>query len=145
VCAMPRAAAIPPSLHCHMATPGDDFAAHCVELLQPLGAARAKRMFGGHGLYVDDLMVGLIAQEQLYLKTDAQTLPRWQDAGGRPFVYESRRDGVVKTAAMSYWTPPEEAIESPAAMQPWARLALEAALRAQAAKASRPARKTAKR
>jgi DNA transformation protein len=128
-----------------MARPGDDFAAHCVELLQPLGAARAKRMFGGHGLYVDDLMVGLIAQEQLYLKTDAQTLPRWQDAGGRPFVYESRRDGVVKTAAMSYWTPPEEAIESPAAMQPWARLALEAALRAQAAKASRPARKTAKR
>lgn len=128
-----------------MARPGDDFAAHCVELLQPLGAARAKRLFGGHGLYLDELMVGLIAQEQLYLKTDTQTLPRWQDAGGRPFVYESRRDGVVKTTAMSYWTPPEEAIESTAAMQPWARLALEAALRAQAAKPRRPARKTAKR
>lgn len=138
-------AAIPPCLHCHMATPGDDFAAHCVELLQPLGAARAKRMFGGHGLYLDDLMVGLIAQEQLYLKTDAQTLPQWQAAGGRPFVYESRRDGTVKTAAMSYWTPPEEAIESPALMRPWARLALEAALRAQAAKPRRPARRTPKR
>lgn len=143
---MRRRAAIPPCLHCDtMATPGDDFAAHCVELLQPLGAARAKRMFGGHGLYVDGLMVGLIAQEQLYLKADAETLPQWQAAGGRPFVYESWRAGVVKTTAMSYWTPPEEAIESPAAMQPWARLALEAALRAQAAKASRPARKTAKR
>lgn len=128
-----------------MATPGDDFAAHCVELLQPLGAARAKRMFGGHGLYVGDLMVGLIAQEQLYLKTDAQTLPQWQAAGGRPFVYESRRDGTVKTTAMSYWTPPEAAIESPALMRPWARLALEAALRAQAAKPRRPARRTPKR
>lgn len=138
-------AAIPPCLHCHMAPPGDDFAAHCVELLQPLGAARAKRMFGGHGLYVDGLMVGLIAQEQLYLKTDAQTLPQWQAAGGRPFVYTSRRDGAVKTTAMSYWTPPEEAIESPALMRPWARLALEAALRAQAAKPRRPARRTAQR
>ncbi|HKX94135.1 MAG TPA: TfoX/Sxy family protein [Methylibium sp.] len=128
-----------------MARPGDDFATHCVELLLPLGAARAQRMFGGHGLYLGELMVGLIAQEQLYLKTDAQTLPQWQDAGGRPFVYESRRDGTVKTTAMSYWTPPEEAIESPAAMLPWARLALEAALRAQAAKPRRPARKSAKR
>lgn len=145
---MRRAAAIPPCLHCHMATPADDFAAHCVELLQPLGAARAKRMFGGHGLYLDELIVGLIAQEQLYLKTDAQTLPQWQAAGGRPFVYASRRDGTVKTATMSYWTPPEEAIESPALMRPWARLALEAALRAQAArprKAAKPARKAARR
>ncbi len=141
-------AAIPPCLHCHMAKPGDDFAAHCVELLQPLGAARAKRMFGGHGLYLDGLMVGLIAADQLYLKTDALTLPRWQAAGGRPFVYESRRGDVVKTATMSYWTPPEEAIDSPVAMQPWARLALEAALRAQAARprqSARPARKPLRR
>lgn len=123
------------------ASPADDFAAHCVELLAPLGAARARRMFGGHGLYLDDLMVGLIADEQLYLKTDAQSRPQWQAAGGRPFVYTSTRAGSSKTATMSYWTPPPEAIESPALMQPWARLALAAALRAQAAK--RPGGKTA--
>lgn len=33
-------------------------------------------MFGGHRLDVDGLMVGLIADEQLYLETDAQ----WQTA-----------------------------------------------------------------
>ena len=33
---------------------------------------RSRRMFGGHGLYVDDLFVGLIAFERLYLKVDAQ-------------------------------------------------------------------------
>lgn len=120
-----------------MATPADDFAAHCVELLAPLGAARARRMFGGHGLYLDGLMVGLIAAEQLYLKTDAQTRPRWEAAGGRPFVYTSTRGDVTKTATMSYWTPPPEAIDSPALMHPWARLALEAALRAQAARKPR--------
>ena len=30
---------------------------------------------------------------------------------------------------MGYFTAPEDAMESPALMQPWARLALEAALR----------------
>lgn len=124
-----------------MATPADDFAAHCVELLAPLGAAGARRMFGGHGLYLDGLMVGLIAAEQLYLKTDAQTRPLWEAAGARPFVYTSTRDGATKTATMSYWTPPPEAIESPALMQPWARLALEAALRARAAQRPKPPRR----
>lgn len=123
-----------------MAPPRDEFATHCVELLAPLGTARAQRMFGGHGLYLDGLMVGLIAAEQLYLKTDAQTLPQWQAAGGRPFVYESTRGGVVRTATMSYWTPPDEATESPAALRPWARLALEAALRARAVRARKAAR-----
>lgn len=96
-------------------------------------------MFGGHGLYLDGLMIGLIAADQLYLKTDAQTLPQWQAAGGRPFVYESSRDGVVRTATMSYWTPPDEATEASDALRPWARLALEAALRAQAARVRKPA------
>ena len=121
-----------------MGRPDDAYAEHCVELLSHVGAARAKRMFGGHGLYLDGLMVGLIAQEQLYLKTDATSLPQWQAAGGRPFIYETKRDdGSPRSATMSYWTPPPEALESPVAMQPWARLALEAALRAQAAKKPR--------
>lgn len=73
---MQRAAAY---THAVSAT-ADAFASHCVELLAPLGAASAKRMFGGHGLDVDGLMVDLIADEQLYLETDAQSLPQWQTA-----------------------------------------------------------------
>ncbi len=124
-----------------MVTPRDEFAAHCVELLAPLGEASVRRMFGGHGIYLGGLMIGLIAAEQLYLKTDAETLPRWQAAGGQPFVYSSRRKDAVKATATSYWTPPEEALESPARMRPWGRLALEAALRkaATARPKSRPA------
>lgn len=121
-----------------MASFDDDFASHCVELLQPLGPVHARRMFGGHGIYLDDLMVGLIANEQLYLKTDAQTVAFWQSAGGHPFVYTSRRGGSARPTAMSYWTPPAAAMESAPDMIPWARLALEAALRAKVTK--RPAR-----
>jgi DNA transformation protein len=110
----------------------DEFASHCLELLAPLGAARAKRMFGGHGLYVDDLFVALIAFERLYLKVDAQTRAAFEAAGCQPFVY----DGKGKSVTMSYFTAPEQAIESAHEMLPWARLALEAALRARAAKAA---------
>jgi DNA transformation protein len=106
------------------------FVDHCLELLSPLGAARARRMFGGHGLYVDDLFVALILGERLYLKANADTAPRFQAEGGQPFSYE--RDG--KTASLGFWTPPAEAMESPSLMLPWGRLAMQAALAARAAK-----------
>jgi DNA transformation protein len=110
---------------------------HCLELLAPLGTARAKRMFGGYGLYVDELFVALIASERLYLKADWQTQTAFEKAGCEPFVY----DGKGKPITMSYWTVPAEAMESPALMQPWARQAIAAALRARAAKPSAAARK----
>lgn len=108
-----------------------EFAAWCVELLGPLGAARARRMFGGYGLYVDDLFVAIVAGGELYLKVDAQTRPQLEAAGCRPFVYEKTGQSV----ALGYWSAPDEATESPAQMLPWARLALAAALRARAARA----------
>jgi DNA transformation protein and related proteins len=107
---------------------------HCLELLAPLGAVRARRMFGGHGIYIDDLFVAVIGFERLYLKTDAASRERFQAAGGEPFVYDVKRGAV----ALGYWTVPAEAMESPALMQPWARQAIEAALRARVAKAAAP-------
>jgi len=110
---------------------------HCLELLAPLGAVRARRMFGGHGFYIDELFVALVAFDRLYLKVDAATQPAFEAAGCVPFVY----DGKGKPITMGYWTAPAEAMESPALMQPWARQAIAAALRAKAAKPSAAPRK----
>ena len=115
-----------------MATEG--LVTHCLELLAPQGAVRARRMFGGHGLYVDDCMVALIAFDKLFLKVNAQTQPAFAAAGCEPFVY----DGKGKPITMSYWTVPADAMESPEFMAPWARLALQAALAARAAKPAPP-------
>ena len=123
-----------------MPAPPDEFTTHCLELLAPLGAPRAKRMFGGHGIYVDELFLALILGERLYLKADAVTRGRFEAAGCEPFTY----DANGKRMSISYFSAPDDAMESPAVMQPWARLALEAALRARAAKpASARARKAA--
>ena len=46
---------------------GSDFANHCMELLAPLGPVLARRMFGGFGLYVDDLNAEFIDQATVVL------------------------------------------------------------------------------
>ena len=120
-----------------MASP--ELVAHSLELLAPLGATRVRRMFGGHGFYIDDLFVALIAGERLDLKVDAQTRPLFEAAGCVPFVY----DAAGKSVSLGYFSAPDDAMESPPLMEPWARHALSAALRARAAKprAAAPVRK----
>lgn len=103
------------------------------ELLGSLGPIPVRRMFGGAGFYVDGMMIALEAEGTLYLKADAESRPRFEAAGGHPFVYAGKGEPVT----MQYWTPPDEAMDSPDAMRPWAQLAREAALRAAAAKAKK--------
>ncbi len=123
-----------------MSKAGDELLDHSLELLAPLGAVRSRRMFGGHGLYVDDLFFALIAFDRLYLKVDELTRPAFERGGGEPFAYD--RPGTPgKSVTLHYWTAPAEAMESPALMQPWARLALDAALRARASKPASARRK----
>ena len=115
-----------------MGTRRDEFVQYCLDLLGGAGGVRARRMFGGHGVYLDDLFIALVTGDQLYLKADAQTRPRFEAAGCVPFTYR----GAGKQVTLGYFSAPAEAIESPPLMQPWARLALEAALRARTAKPS---------
>jgi DNA transformation protein len=109
------------------------FVAHVVELLAPLGEVRPRRMFGGHGLYLDSLFIALIADERLYLKADAETRQAFQRAGCTPFAY-SRSDQSAVT--LGYWSAPDDALDSPQGMARSPSLALAAALRAKASSRS---------
>jgi DNA transformation protein and related proteins len=108
----------------------DEFARYCAELFEPMGSVRVRRMFGGHGLYVDELFVAIVTGECLYLKADAQTAPAFEKAGCSPFSYEARGRRV----SLHFWTPPPEAMDSPRLMEPWSRLAVAAALRSRKGK-----------
>jgi len=107
-------------------SPSADFADHCCELMGSLGTVQAKRMFLGWGLSVEGLTVAVIAWDTLYLKTNAETLPPFVAAGCQ--VFEHTAKGV--TRRMHYHTAPESALESRPAMQPWAALAMQAAVAA---------------
>ena len=105
------------------------FAAYCAELLSPLGQARVKPMFGGHGIYVDDVFIAIVMGETLYLKADTATVPQFAAAGGTEFTYAAKGKA---SKSLGYWSAPAEAMDSPALMHPWAVLAMQAALRSRA-------------
>lgn len=106
---------------------------HALELLSSLGRPTARRMFGGHGLYVEGVFVALVAFDRLYLKADDLTRQTFAAAGGERFTYGGRG----RLVQLDYWTVPPQAMDSAEQMRPWARLALEAALRAAASRRAR--------
>ncbi len=103
-----------------------DFVDFVIEQLAPLGGVRVKSMFGGFGIYLDDLMFAIIVKDSLYFKADATTSGDFTALGLQPFSYSARG----KTVTMQYYEAPPEVFESPPAMSEWARLAVGAALRA---------------
>lgn len=125
-------------------TTSADFANYCCDLLASAGHCVAKRMFGGFGISTDGLTIAILADlgagEQLWLKGDDSTRSRYEAAGCKIFTYPMK--GVPRS--MNYFSSPEEAMDSPDAMRPWAALALECALRARAGKSSVKSKKTIK-
>jgi DNA transformation protein len=114
---------------------------HAAELLSSLGPITQRRMFGGFGLYAEGVIIALIVFDRLFLKTDELTRPQFLAASCEPFAYEGKSKQIV---VMSYYEPPADAFDSREAMRPWARLAIEASLRAANAKVAKSAAKTAK-
>ena len=103
-----------------------EFVRYLLELLAPLGGVSARAMFGGFGIYHDGVMFGLVADDTLYLKVDKENRQEFVAEGVEAFVYE----GKGKPISMSYFRCPEAALDGPAAMLPWARSSIAAALRA---------------
>lgn len=102
------------------------FTSYVVELMQSIGPVRAKRMFGGHGIFLEGLMFGLVADSILYLKVDKDTENEFKAKGLEAFSYNKKG----KEIKMSYYQAPEEALENDEEMKCWATIAYRTALRA---------------
>ncbi len=109
-------------------------------LLLPAGPVRARAMFGGWGVYLDDTMFALIANDELFLKIDGKTEAAFAAAGAEPFVYSRGGESI----AMSYRKAPDGSLDDTGSLLPWAEMALAAARRSRAGKKSKGGkRKTA--
>ncbi len=115
----------------------DPFVARLVGSLQSLGPVRARAMFGGWGLFLDDAMLAIVVRERLYLKADAETAGRFDEAGCRAFTYLRRGRPV----ALSFREAPAGSLDDPDALLAWVRLALAAAERALAKRRTRRRRR----
>lgn len=106
----------------------NDYVDYLLELLAPLaalGALKAKRMFGGHGLYLDTVMFGLVSGDVLYFKADAGNQAVFDAREMSSFAYTRQGKPVV----LSFRAPPAEAFDDPADLLALARLGIEAAWR----------------
>lgn len=95
------------------------------EVFERLGRIETKRMFGGHGVWHEGRMIALVADETLYLKSDAESAVHFDRLNLQPFTY--MRQG--KAMPMSYRLAPADLFEDREEAARWGRLAYEAALR----------------
>ena len=103
-----------------------EFVGYLSEVFRLLGPIRSRPMFGGHGIFYDGFMIGLVSDDVLYLKTDKDTLPMFEGRGLHPFEYV--KNG--KRMKMSYSLAPEEVFDDAQIAKTWATRAYEAAVRA---------------
>lgn len=89
----------------------------------------AKRMFGGIGIYADEVFVALIDNDRLFLKVDDENRSRFVDAGMRPF-----HPFGDDTYSMSYYELPVDVLEDRTAAAEWLEAFFAAASRAKNAK-----------
>lgn len=102
-----------------------EFVDYVQEVFAPLGVVRVRKMFGGYGLFYADVMFALIADDTLYLKSDAAIESYFSSRGLDQFTYDKRG----KPVKMSYFTAPEEIFEDAEQALTWARRSVDAALR----------------
>ena len=93
-----------------------------LDQLVDLGPVTSRKMFGGVGLYCDDVFFGIIARDELYLKVDDRTRGGYERAGMRPFKPYPER-----STTMQYYGVPLEVLESSVDLTRWAQEAVRAA------------------
>jgi DNA transformation protein len=99
---------------------------YLLEELEPLGEIRAKAMFGGHGLYCDEVFFALVANGALFLKADDENRPHFEAQGLKAF-----RPFQDKPDVMQYYEAPAEMFEDKEVLKQWAGGAVAAGVRAQ--------------
>ena len=87
------------------------------DLLAELSGIRARAMFGGWGLYKQEVIFAIIVEDQLYFKVDETNQVQYEQHGSRPYTYTSHG----KSIAMSYWEVPADIIEDCEAIARWAK------------------------
>ena len=90
---------------------------------------RAQAMFGGVGLYSGDVFFGILAADVLYFKVGDTNRAEYEQAGSKPF-----KPYADRLTTMQYYEVPVSVLENGEDLKTWARRAIEAAERKQAAK-----------
>jgi DNA transformation protein and related proteins len=85
------------------------FLEYVADLFGDLGPIRTRHMFGGAGVYLDDVMFAVVIDDVLYLKTDRSLAAELKRMGSREWTYRKADTGAV--VSMGYWSLPARAAD----------------------------------
>ena len=107
----------------------DEFVAHVLDLMAPLGDVQARSMFGGHGFFLDDVMFAKMGKDVLDLRVDDENRAQFEEAG------------MEKAGKMPYYPAPPDALDDGDTFLEWAQGAVAASQRAAKAKPKKAKKK----
>lgn len=102
----------------------DEFVTFVMDQLSGLAGVRDRRMFGAHGLAVDDVNFAILAADSLFLVVDDTTRPKYEQAGMAPFWYTKKTGRVW---VRRYHEVPPDVLEDRERLLAWAREAADIA------------------
>jgi DNA transformation protein len=95
----------------------ESFKDFVLDQLQGLEDVEARRMFGGYGLYRDEIFFGIIHKGKLYFKIDESTVGEYRKRKMKPFRPNARQ------TLKSYYQVPVDVVEDNDELCEWAKKA----------------------
>jgi DNA transformation protein len=89
------------------------------DLFASFGPVQLRRLFSGEGVYADGLIIGLVVDDRLYLKTDSASRAAFTAEGCKPFYFRN----TGRRIASSYFAVPDRLYDAPEDFAGWARQA----------------------
>lgn len=105
----------------------NNYASYILDLLEPLGNIRSRKMFGGFGIYKNDIFFALIIDDTVYFKVDDGNRSKYEFCDSKPFSYEGKNGKMI---SMSYWEVPIDILENSSKLTQWVEEAIKAAIKA---------------
>jgi DNA transformation protein len=96
----------------------ESFTDFVLDQLQDLQDVKARRMFGGFGLYRDETFFGIIHKGCLYFKVDESSISEYRKRKMKPFRPSA------KQTLKSYYRVPVDVMEDAEQLADWAKRAI---------------------
>jgi len=106
-------------------TPAAGLFDHIADLLADIGPVKTRNMFGSASLRLNNVLLGIVVNDRIHVRTDASSRPQFLAEGSRPFEFDKRGGEHIVT---SYYALPDRLHDEPEELRRWLVAAYEAAL-----------------
>jgi len=98
---------------------------HIADLLADIGPVKTRNMFGSASLRLNNVLLGIVVDDRIHVRTDVNTRPVFLAEGSRPFEFDKHTGEYIVT---SYYALPDWLYDEPEELRRWLLAAYEAAL-----------------